>query len=154
MPTYVPEVLYVDRDGKEYPAKIVGYGQDGKVAPEYTGERVSAAAASLEGVEVLAQKIDPMSGAVSEDYVAIEDCKAIVKYGYAYSPDGGKKTEKKIPVLDLLVNVGSGKRGEIWNFVPTVARSDDQARGGSVLPKPYWKTLPKKEKKKEKDSNG
>ncbi len=58
----------------------------------------------------------------------------------------GKAVAKFVPVVDLLVNFGKNKRGEIWNFCPSIRRQADLAQGGNILPKPYYEPLAKKGK--------
>lgn len=139
---YPAEILYVDRDGSQYAAKICGYDLRGAVNPGYTGDRVSADAAGLEGVEVLAQQTDPLTHQVTEERVAIVDCKATSRDGVAYTKEGQIKVTHKTAYLDLLVNVGNGKRGEIWNFIPNVMSQSSNIQGAAAVPKPYWKRLP------------
>jgi len=121
---YTPDATYVDRDGREYPARIVGYLEDAG------GRRLWKLPEKAEG------------GTVKEgerEYLAL------------HITQEGEPLEKPrvVPVVDLLVRVNDdAKHRERWNYLRNVARKQDVVQISRHRPKPYyiegWKERPRR----------
>lgn len=139
---YDQEVVFVDRDGKRYPAKITGYDADGKLPATYNGAKMTADEAGLNGVKTAGAAVDENGIGKLCDPCEIKEVKACAL------SNGNKR-----PYCDLLVNVGGGKRGEKWNLVPGVAYAGSAAlaTGGEIKPKQKFELLPKVVRRKSDD---
>lgn len=136
MPRYIQEVTYVDRDGTEYPAKFIHYGPDGRVMQTRGADPVkvrSAESLKLTGyktevngkiVDILEFKVD----AIKKSYLSKHE-RDLTDDDFVFKP-----------LVPILVNVGSDKRGEIWNSIDTATfGGKHMASGGSIMPKSYLK---------------
>lgn len=135
---YKPEITFVDKDGKKYPAKITGYTLEGTVAqnPSDPYNTVSAKDVKLDGIKTLAYSIDNKEGEVVE----IKEFRALKEriHGKPVPPPGQPDPDANYaytPYLSVLVNYGNNKRGEIWRSVENVTFRDFLALRRSSAPK-------------------
>lgn len=139
MAKYETELTYVERDGKRYPAKVLNYMPDGTLAKNYGDEKyeiVDAKKINLAGIKTRVVTLDNREG--TEVEIKEFRCVKTLKAGKLPSdPDAYVFT----PVLAVMVNVGSDKRGEVWNSVNTATFKDFLTIGAHVHPKPYLERM-------------
>lgn len=99
---------YIDGNGASWPAQITGYNLEGKLPPEYTGERI---AAPNSGINIIG--VGFVDGVITQKRVEIQEFKG--------TPWGNKKDTAGKPVLkpvfDILANIGKSKQGQVLRFV-------------------------------------
>lgn len=144
---YKPEILFVDKDGKKYPAKITGYKLDGTIAqpPDTESHLPTASAEHLKksGIKTLVQTLDKPNG----EWVEIKNfrCQKDRRYNAVKVPVGQPEPDSNFvftPFLSVLVNYGNSKRGEVWREVMNVTFPEYISRRESSAPKQYLELLP------------
>lgn len=113
---------YADAKGEKWPAQITGYNLEGRLPPEYLGEKTTAPA----GIFCMGVGYD--AGELKQKRVEIKEIKA-VPYG-RFKPTTEKDKDGKIiskqdcrPVWDILANVGRSKQGQILRFIGSICEA-------------------------------
>ena len=147
MSQYKAEVLFVDKDGKKYPAKITGYTLDGVIAQPVDSESqmptASADHLKKKGIKTFVKTPDKPDG----EWVEIKNfrCQKDRKYNAVKVPVGQPEPDSNFvytPFLSVLVNYGNSKRGEVWREVMNVTFPEYISRRESSAPKQYLELLP------------
>lgn len=147
MSQYKPEILFVDKDGKKYHAKIIGYMPDGSIAQPVDSESqlptASAESLKKKGIKTLVATPEKPTG----EWVEIKNfrCQKDRKYNAVKIPVGLPEPDSNFvftPFLSVLVNYGNSKRGEVWREVSNVTFPEYISRRESSAPKQYLELLP------------
>ena len=133
MPQYEPTAVYQSREGKRFPAAVIGYDLQGKLPQGYEGPRCSAQEAGEPGLPAIGYGFDSEEpgAAIRSKIVQVQEFKSIPL------SNGSAR-----PVVDVKVNFGTNKRGEDWKLVMNVPFRKDIASGGNVMPKAYIERIP------------
>lgn len=146
---YKTEINFVDRDDLVYPAKIIHYNLDGKVPVPFGHDRPLTQPADYwkdaKGQPLFADIKTWVHDKSKNKEVQVTIKEFIVDAHLKRGrPEDSKNPEDYdyIPRLSVIANVGSDKRGEVWNSIDRLTFSEFIAHGGRVAPKPRLELLP------------
>lgn len=129
---YPVECIFVDRAGKEFPAKIAGYLKDGTLAERVRNDK-------LDTIEASKTDLPPMEIEI-EDHEG-KKFKTKIK---EYRARGVSAKGEPLPTVSLMINIGSDKKGEVWTDIQAVRHYSHVTTGKMVGNTCYWKNLEKK----------
>lgn len=149
MARYKTEITFADRDGRQYPAKILHYNLDGQVPVPFGHDKPLTKPADYwkghNGQPVYAGLKTWVHDKKKNKEVEVEIKEFLVDAFVKVGRNPESKDERDfdyIPRLSVVANVGSDKHGEVWNSIDRLTFSAFIASGGRVAPKPRLELLP------------